>query len=254
MVVGVDRPPEDGPPALRSARVAPLEPAAEPRRIGVDAVQGLQLLPVRRVDVTEERVEASCQRLGDVGPLPVRLLGRLGPLPQRLLRLGQELLGVVEQAVVGQGDAGRTPGRELAQRVERLVQVEVGWWGRRAQHPAVGQLDADGVAGEEHSARASRAGPRGAWRAPASRPPPGASGSDVDLLPVVRARGGARAASGRGDRRGSRAAARRRGPPSRSGGSGRPGAGLPSRARRPWPRERPGPRRRRRRRGRGGCG
>ncbi len=91
--------------------VAPLEPAPEPGRVRVDPVHDVQLLLVRGVDVAEQRVESGRERVGDVGPLAVGLLRRLGPLAQRLLRLGQQLLGLLEQPVVRQGDARRACGR-----------------------------------------------------------------------------------------------------------------------------------------------
>ena len=115
--------------------VAPLEPAAETGGVRVDSVHDVQLLLVGGVDVAEQRVEAGRERVGDVDPLPVGLLRRLGPQAQGLLRLGQQLFGMLEQPVVGQGDRRRSAGRELAQRGERLVEVEVGRRGRRAAGP-----------------------------------------------------------------------------------------------------------------------
>ena len=234
--------------------VAPLEPTPEPGRVGVHAVHDVELLLVSRVDVAEERVEPCGERVGDVGALAVGLLGRLRPLRQRLHRLGQQLVGLLEQPVVGQRDARRPAGRELRQRRDGLVEVEVRRRRRGAQHAAVGQLDADGVAGEEHTAQRvvqchvvlgvtrrvhrDEAAFAGRPRSP-PRPP---------------ARAAVRRAWGRGARRASPGEARRRAPPSRSAASGRPGAAPPSGARRPSRTERPGPRRRRRRHGRGGCG
>ena len=107
---------------------------------------------MRRVDTPQRRVEAGRERLGDVGPFPEGRLGRLGPLPQGVVGLGQELFGRLEQPVVRQRQRRGPPRREFLERVEGQVQVEVRRRGGRAQHPGIGQPDADGVAGEEDPA------------------------------------------------------------------------------------------------------
>ena len=53
---------------------------------------------------------------------------------------------------MGQRDARRPVRRELSQRGQRLVEVEVRGRGRRPQHAAVGQLHTHRIAGEEHPA------------------------------------------------------------------------------------------------------
>ena len=158
---------------------------------------------------------------------PPSAAGCPGPRPAAR-RIGQ-------QAVVGQGQTGRTALGETAQRMQGLIEVEVGRRGGRAQHAGVGQPHPHGVAGEEDRRWPSRAGPGGAWRGPASRrwrgPGPVPPGSP--RRPP--ARGCARPGWGRAGRRASRAAARRPGRPSRPAGWGRSGAGPPSRGRRRWP-------------------
>ena len=64
-----------------------LQPAAEARGVGVDAVQRLELLPLGLVRPVEVAGEAIGQRVGDVSVLPPGGLGDLGPPPQRLLGL-----------------------------------------------------------------------------------------------------------------------------------------------------------------------
>ncbi len=208
----------------------------------------------RGVDVAEQRVEASGQRIGDVGALAVGLLGRLRPLAQRLFRLREQFLGLLEQSVVRQRDARGTAGRELSERGDGLVEVEVRRRRRGSQHAPVGQLHADGVTGEEHPAERVVQSDMVFGVARRVHRDQAAIRADLDHLLVLRARAAARPAWGRGGRRASRAAPRRRGPPNRSAGSGRPGAAPPSRGRRPWRTGTPGRRSRRRRRGRGGCG
>ena len=92
------------PAALRqtACALAPFQPPAEPRCVGVDTVQGLELLAVRGIDALQRRVEAGRQRGGDVGPFPEGRLGRLGPLAQGVVGLGQELLGRLQQPVMRQ--------------------------------------------------------------------------------------------------------------------------------------------------------
>src|SRR5581483_9399023 len=132
--------------------LARLQPPAEAGRVGVHAVQRLQLLAVRVVDTRERAGERVLQGSGDVAILPPRLLGHFRPLPQRVLGLLEDRRRIRDQAVVGQGDPGGTAGGELVEGVQRLVEVEVGRGRGRAQHAGVGQPHTDGVAGKEEAA------------------------------------------------------------------------------------------------------
>src|SRR5581483_2620155 len=100
--------------------LARLQPAAEAGRVGVHAVQRLQLLAVRVVDTRERTGECVLQGSGDVAILPPRLLGHFRPLPQRVLGLLEDRRRIGDQAVVGQGDPGGTAGGELVEGVQRL--------------------------------------------------------------------------------------------------------------------------------------
>ncbi len=102
--------------------------------------------------LAQQRVEALGQRLGDVPALGEGGLGGLGPLAQGALRLGQQRARVVQQPVVGQGDARGPPLGEAPEGAQGQRQVEVGRRGGGPQHAAVGQLHPHGVAGEQDPA------------------------------------------------------------------------------------------------------
>ncbi len=89
------------------------------------------------------------------------------PLVQHRLGLGERLQRLLDGAVVGQHHQLGAQLGEAAQAGGGLLEVEVRRWRGRAQHPEVGQLDADRVA-DEQGARSARRAPRGgAWRGPA---------------------------------------------------------------------------------------
>ena len=116
-------------PVRRLARavgrvVAPLEPAPEPGRVGVDAVHGVELLLVRGVDVAEQRVEAGGQRVGDVLARRGRPVSAVSAHCRSVSSASaRSASGSVEQAVVGQGDARRAGG-------PRTCRNEVSAWSR----------------------------------------------------------------------------------------------------------------------------
>ena len=118
----------------------------------MDAVQGLQLLLVLRGDTIQVPAERGIEGLGDVVALLPGGLGHLGPTGEDLGGLVQHRLGLGDQPVVRQRDAGRAPGGELGDGGEGLVEVEVRRRGGRAQDAGVGQTDPDGVAHEEQAA------------------------------------------------------------------------------------------------------
>ena len=128
-----------------------VEPALEAGGVGVHAVERLELLPLlARVDAVEVGGEGGVERGGDVaGPSSPRRSATSAHRRSVSAASSRTRRRVGHEAVVRQGDAGRRPRRELLERGERLVEVEVGRRRRRAQHAGVGQADADGVADEE---------------------------------------------------------------------------------------------------------
>ena len=139
--------------AQRRPPVAPLEPTAEPGRIGVDAVQGLELLPVRRVDVPQRRVEAGRERFGDVGPFAEGRLGRLGPLragsPRP--RPGARRAPRAARSGPGRWPDGRRAANFRSELSARSRSKSGGGVAGRSTPPS-GSFDPDGVAGEEDPA------------------------------------------------------------------------------------------------------
>ena len=77
---------------------------------------------------------------------------RASPLEEDLLGFDQRAHRVRHQSIVGERDTRRTALRELVQRHDRLLEVEVGRRRRRAQHAGVGQAHAHGVTDEEDPA------------------------------------------------------------------------------------------------------
>ena len=97
--------------AVRVVALGGLQPAAQAGGVGMDAVEGLQLAPVLRVDACRARRRTPSSRAAAMSsPGPPGPLGHLGPAAQDPLGLLERVQGLGEQAVVGQGHPGRVCG------------------------------------------------------------------------------------------------------------------------------------------------
>ena len=86
-------------------------------------------------------------------PVPEGRLGHVRPSSEGAVCFVEDVQRVVEEPVVGQGQAGRTPLDESPQGVERQGEVEVRRRRRRPQDAGIGQLHSDRIAGEQHPAQ-----------------------------------------------------------------------------------------------------
>lgn len=106
----------------------------------MDAVHDLELLTVFLGHTVEVGGERLGQGGGDVLAVAPGPLGHVGPPAQRPVGLVEDIEGVGEETVVGEGEAGRPALAEPLQGAEGLVEVEVGGGVDGRSTPASGSL------------------------------------------------------------------------------------------------------------------
>ena len=237
--------------------VQPVPDAADVRRRPADLLELLRSRPDRHRRRTPRTATASAAappRRHGPGPSPPTA-PPASPTPTRRSPppTAQACRHVRHRPVVAEQQPRRVERGELADRRERDLEVEVRRRRRRPQVAGLRDVDARRVADVQVAARASRAAPRGAWRARASSSSPGGArrpGPPRPRRPACAAGRRAPAPARRTARR-----ARRRTPSARSpsAATGRRGAVRPSRAPRPRPTGTSTRCRRPRPRGRGEC-